>query len=127
MVVAGFATWHESHEAAFAELERRPSLPAHCGLEVFSTLTRLPEPFRAPADTVATFLGRWFAKRWLSIGTADLQKLPARLSRLGIVGGASYDALVAVTAKQHRAELHTLDRWAVRTYDLVGADYQLVA
>jgi hypothetical protein len=43
-----------------------------------------------------------------------------------IVGGAVYDALVALTAREAGAELLTLDERAVRTYELLGIDFQLV-
>ena len=37
------------------------------------------------------------------------QVLPDRVSRLGITGGAVYDALVALAAKEHGAALATRD------------------
>ena len=43
-----------------------------------------------------------------------------------IAGGAVYDALVAATAREARVTLLTLDRRAIATYRLLGADYRLV-
>jgi predicted nucleic acid-binding protein len=40
--------------------------------------------------------------------------------RLGIAGGAVYDALVALAAKEHGAALATRDARARGTYDAVG-------
>ena len=45
---------------------------------------------------------------------------PDTLSRLGIAGGAVYDALVALAAKEHGAALATRDARARGTYDAAG-------
>jgi predicted nucleic acid-binding protein len=42
------------------------------------------------------------------------------LSGLGISGGAVYDALVALAAAEHGAELATRDARARTTYETVG-------
>ncbi len=42
------------------------------------------------------------------------------LGRLGIAGGAVYDALVALAAAEHGAELATRDGRARATYETVG-------
>ena len=42
------------------------------------------------------------------------------LSRLGIAGGAVYDALVALAAAEHGADLATRDGRARSTYETVG-------
>ncbi|UUY06010.1 hypothetical protein LRS13_10990 [Svornostia abyssi] len=46
--------------------------------------------------------------------------LPETFARLGIAGGAAYDALVALPAAQHGATLATRDARARATYDAVG-------
>jgi predicted nucleic acid-binding protein len=48
-------------------------------------------------------------------------RLPDLLSRLGIAGGAVYDALVALAAAEHGADLATRDVRAKATYETVGA------
>jgi hypothetical protein len=40
---------------------------------------------------------------------------------MGVAGGAVYDAVVALAAVEHDAELATRDRRAMATYELVGA------
>jgi predicted nucleic acid-binding protein len=127
VVVAAFAPWHEHHDAARAALGRRPYLPDHCALEAYATLTRLPDPFRAPADIVVEFLDRRFGRRRLEPTATAVRGLPARLAALGIVGGSTYDALVAVTAAAHDARLKTLDRRAEVVYQALGVDYELVS
>jgi hypothetical protein len=41
VVVAGFASWHESHHRARRTLDGGVSLIGHCALETYSVLTRL--------------------------------------------------------------------------------------
>jgi predicted nucleic acid-binding protein len=126
VVVAAFAPWHEDHDAAMKSMGRRPHLPAQCGLESYATLTRLPEPFRAASAVVADYLIRRFAKRWLVPPAESLRGLPLTLAQVGILGGASYDGLVAFTAREHGATLHTLDRRAEVTYRALGVRYELL-
>lgn len=126
VAVAAFAPWHEAHEVALAAMTDDVRLPAHCGLETFATLTRLPEPFRAPAPVVAEYLTRRFAGHWLPASTEDVIALPGELSALGIAGGAVYDALVAITARSHGAVLRTLDRRAIPTYRATGVEFELL-
>lgn len=125
VAVAAFAPWHEAHKTALAAA-RGAYLPAHCAMETYSTLTRLPEPFRSPAEVVAQYLVRRFADRWLFLPGEALMALPSQLAELGILGGAVYDALVAATARHNDATLRTLDERAQRTYHALGADYEVV-
>lgn len=80
-------------------------------------LTRLPEPFRAEPSVVAEFLERTFTTDRLVLDTAHQAALPSRLAGLGISGGAVYDALIALTASAAGAEIVTLDRRALATYE----------
>ncbi len=126
VVVAGFASWHEGHRAAVAALGRRPRLPAHVGLESFSVLTRLPPPHRARPQLVAAFLRARFPERPLTLPASAHLRLLDEATAAGIVGGAVYDALVAATARHAGAALLTRDLRAIRVYDLLGVDYELV-
>jgi predicted nucleic acid-binding protein len=120
VVVAGFASWHESHAVARRALDQRPSLIAHCALETYSVLTRLPVPHRAPADLVVKFLQARFAGAPLTLAGSFQARLPARMAAAGITGGAVYDALVGATAAHHGALLMTLDARALETYRRIG-------
>jgi len=85
----------------------------------YSVLTRLPGDARlAPADAARLLNARFAAPFMLSRPLA--RKLPETLSRLGIAGGAVYDALVALAAKEHGAALATRDARARGTYDAIG-------
>ena len=56
----------------------------------------------------------------LVLSSSRSRKLPDTLSGLGVAGGAVYDALVALAAKEHEAALATRDARARGTYDAVG-------
>jgi predicted nucleic acid-binding protein len=126
VVIAGFASWHEGHSAAVAALSRSPRLPAHVALEVYSVLTRLPPPHRAPAAIVVSFLEERFREPLLSLPASAHRRLLRQASGKGITGGGLYDALVAATASHAGATLLTRDRRAARTYDALGTGFELV-
>jgi predicted nucleic acid-binding protein len=127
VVVASFGPWHEHHKIAHAVLAERPRLPAHAGLEVYSVLTRLPEPFRAEPSVVAEFLARTFTERRLALEPDEHAALPTRLAALGIAGGAVYDALIGFTASAAGAELYTLDRRALVNYQRCQVPVRLLS
>ena len=64
---------------------------------------------------------------WDPAESGRTQKVPSTLSRLGIAGGAVYDALVALAAEENGAALATRDARARGTYDAVGITVILVA
>jgi toxin FitB len=95
------------------------ALSGHALIETYSVLTRLPGDARlAPADAARLLNARFPSPLMLS-GSLS-RKLPDTLSRLGIAGGAVYDALVALAAREHGAALATRDARARGTYDAVG-------
>ncbi len=126
LVVAAFATWHERHADARAIVDAGARLVAHCGLESYSVLTRLPAPHRAPSDVVADFLQRRFPEGWLTLPAKACAALVPRLASAGISGGATYDALVGAAAAHAGATLATCDQRARRTYDAIGVAYRFV-
>ena len=98
---------------------REVALSGHAVAETYSVLTRLPGDLRlAPVDA-ARLLAARFAEPLL-IGSDVAGRLPEVLSRLGIAGGAVYDALVALAALEHGADLATRDARAKATYDTIG-------
>lgn len=102
------------------------ALSGHALAESYSVLTRLPGDARLSAEDAAHLLdARFTAPLMLSGPTA--RKVHVTLSRLGIAGGAVYDGLVALAAKEHGVALATRDARARGTYDAVGADVILVA
>jgi toxin FitB len=101
------------------------TLSGHALVETYSVLTRLPGDARlAPADAARLLMARFPSP--LVLGSSRARKLPATLSRLGIAGGAVYDAIVALAAKEHGAALATRDARARGTYEAVGVQLIIV-
>jgi len=95
------------------------ALSGHALAETYAVLTRLPGDLRlAPADA-ARLLAERFVEPLL-LGSDVAGRLPEILSRLGIAGGAVYDAIVALAALEHGAALATRDARAKATYETVG-------
>lgn len=98
---------------------RELALSGHALAETYSVLTRLPGDLRvAPADAARLLDERFVRPLVLSSKTAG--RLPMLLGSLGIAGGAVYDAIVGLAAKEHGAELATRDARARDTYETVG-------
>jgi toxin FitB len=95
-------------------------LCGHALIETYSVLTRLPGDLRhAPADAAQLIAERFGPA--LVLSARSVRSMPAKLAELGIVGGAVYDALVALASIEHGAQLATRDGRARNTYETVGA------
>jgi len=101
------------------------TLCGHALAETYSVLTRLPGDARLSAEDAARLLHARFAAP-LTLSGPAAQKVHATLSRLGVAGGAVYDGLVALAAKEHGVALATRDARARGTYDAVGVNVILV-
>jgi predicted nucleic acid-binding protein len=127
VAIAAFGAWHELHDEAASVLDDGAAIPAHALLETWSVLTGFPPPHRAPAEIVRVWLEDRFP-RILDPPDGEAQRrLVHRLAEAGRTGGAVYDALVSLTAKQAGAQLVTADRRAVPVYELVEVDFRLLA
>lgn len=128
VLIAAFASWHEHHHAAVAAMARVDVVIAHCMVETYSVLTRLPAPHRIEAQVVEAYLR-------IELERLPMVALPARehggivraCAGEGITGGAVYDAVIAATAARARAMLLTFDRRARPTYAAIGAQHELLA
>jgi predicted nucleic acid-binding protein len=120
----------EDHEAHVATLDavrgRRLGLAGHAWFEAYSVLTRLPAGLRrSPADALRLLAHNFPASRFL--GEADAAELGGELARLGISGGAVYDALVGAVARQHGLPLVSADVRARPVYEALKVDFDLVS
>ena len=112
---------HRDHDAVVRWWDgREVALSGHALAETYSVLTRLPGDLRLEPRDAARLLRERFAPP-LVLAEASSARVPDTLSRLGISGGAVYDALVALAALDHDADLGTRDLRAKGTYDAVGA------
>lgn len=124
VAIAAFASWHELHDAARSALDRRPRIPVHAALETYSVLTRLPPPHRAPSELVLAFLADRFRDTFLDLGQELYPSFLNELGSSGIAGAATYDALIAVVAREARATLLSLDGRAAVTYRRLRAEVE---
>ena len=127
LVIAAFASWHESHEAARRALDGGLRLIEHCALETYSVLTRLPPPHRTSGAIVREFLETRFPQPFLRLRTKAYKAFVLGLPDQGVTGGAAYDALVAATAADCNAELVTCDRRALPVYERYGIQTRLLS
>lgn len=126
VVVAALASWHEGHAAASAAIAAGVRLPAHCLVESYSVLTRLPPPHRFEPRVARDLLRATFANPPLTLDAAAHAALIDRLVEAGVSGGAAYDALIGVTSARHDALLLTRDERAMRVYSALGVRFELV-
>jgi predicted nucleic acid-binding protein len=112
---------HQAHDAVVRWWDGRAvALSGHALAETYSVLTRLPGDVRLTPSDAARLIAERFAEP-LVLGPEAARRLPDTLNRLGIAGGAVYDALVALAAVEHGAILATRDARAKPTYETVGA------
>nr|MDT0663879.1 type II toxin-antitoxin system VapC family toxin [Micromonospora sp. DSM 115978] len=101
------------------------TLSGHALAETYSVLTRLPGDARLSGSDAARLLDARFTAP-LVLSGRSAQELHTTLSELGVVGGAVYDGLVALAAREHGLALATRDARARGTYDAVGVKSILV-
>ena len=126
VVIAAFAPWHEAHSVALRAVSPDAVVPAHVVTETYAVLTRMPEPFRMDAATVAEYLARQWGERVIVPDAELYESLPTAVAVAGVTGGATYDALVGLTAHSHGHELLSLDQRAERAYRSLGIAYRLL-
>lgn len=126
---AAIALIVEDHEGHVATLDavrgRRLGLAGHAWFETYSVLTRLPAGLRrSPADALRLLARNFPASGFL--GEAEAADLGVELARLGISGGAVYDALVGAAARQHRLSLVSADARARPVYEALGVEIERI-
>ena len=125
-MIAALSAWHENHEAAAEALADVRQLPAHVVIEAYAVLTRLPAGQAVQAGLAATTLADRFGQPPLRLGDGDRRTVLETLSRAAVLGGASYDGLVALEARAHGRTLLTLDRRAQPIYQRLGAAFSVI-
>ena len=125
VIIPALAQWHPHHEIARSRLTRDAITVAHCMVESYSVLTRLPEPHRLTPALASDALARLFS-RTLVLDEGQARDIPSQLADAGVRGGATYDGLIALTTKVNEATLTTLDAKASATYRLIGVDFELL-
>lgn len=75
---------------------------------------------------VLNFLDAHFDAPLFALTGGGYYSMLREVQASGIVGGAVYDALIGVTAREAGAMLVSLDRRAARTYDAVDVEHQFL-
>jgi predicted nucleic acid-binding protein len=117
---------HEDHEATLEAVRgRRLGLAGHAWFETYSVLTRLPGARRrSPADALRILAHDFPASVFL--GADEAAELGRDLARLGVSGGAVYDALVAAAVRQHGGPLVSGDARARPVYEGLGVAIEVI-
>lgn len=131
VIVAGFDPHHRFHaEAVPALIEVKASgrLVAHTMAESYAVLCSPGGPFRFEPEPVVAYLDQFLERSdpiQPRIGSyrEALDLLAARKR----AGGAVYDALIALAARDAGIALVSLDRRAVRTYAACGVEARMLA
>lgn len=131
-MIAAVCSWHEHHEAAANEIERRlagrtkmivagPSL-----IEAYAVLTRLPPPHRLSPQTALTLLENNFLKlaKVVALNATSYENLLLSAPKNNVAGGRTYDAVIGACAKQGKAL--TVLTFNAADFTALGQDFDVV-
>ena len=113
VLVAALLWRQEGHEDALAWLNRARNgefswaVAAHSLAEFYSTLTGMPPPYRRPPDRVIRLLQDDViggGANVVSLSPTEYLSVIGQMAKLGVTGGAIYDALIAFTAQKAKAD-----------------------
>jgi predicted nucleic acid-binding protein len=130
VLIAGFVSSHRFHEAALpslAAVAARGSLIAHTIAETYSVLSTPGGIYRAEPRSVVEYLDQFLGEAPIPVLPAAHREAIDLLAANGRPGGAVYDALIALAARDAKVTLVSLDGRAAPTYELCGVDAQLLA
>ena len=118
---------HADHERIMRwRRSKQLALAGHAIAETYSVLTRLPGHARLTPDDAVASIDRAFPRRY-GLATKSWARLPTTLNRSGVFGGAVYDALVGLAAKENGCVLATRDGRARATYEALGVTVEVVS
>ncbi len=128
VLIAGFDSAHPFHavaQRALRDVRRRGRTIGHTLAETMSVLTA-PGPYGFAAELVRAYLKPFLEREPIGLAPRDYPRVLEELVGLEIAGGAIYDALIAVGAREGRVTLVSLDRRAATTYRRCRAEYELL-
>lgn len=115
---------HEAHrEVAQWATGRSLSLTGHGLAVTYSVLTRLPGDARVSPEDAVVLIDANFAEVLESSSGGLVHR---EFARRGVAGGAVYDGLVALAAREHGATLVTRDARARSTYEALGVAVEIL-
>ena len=106
-MVAAVCRWHEHHEAAAVEIERRLdrgeriATPAPALVEAYAVLTRLPQPHRlAPSDAWTILKGNFVDQAMvIALDSASYVQTLDAATASDTAGGRTYDLIIGECAR----------------------------
>jgi predicted nucleic acid-binding protein len=111
VLVAALLTNHSNHSLAFpslAAVQRRENqgyISAHSLAELYSVLTRLPEPLRvSPDEAQALIVDLSGYLEVVSLQSEDYKAAMAQMVALKLPGGGIFDALIAQAALKTKVD-----------------------
>lgn len=131
VMVATVCTWHEHHERAIAEMERRLAgreslvIAAPSLIEAYAVLTRLPPPHRlSPQDAMALIETSFLTEGTLAgLDNKAFRPLLREAADHDIAGGRTYDWVIAACARAARVKtLLTFNTRDFLSFRLDGID-----
>ena len=110
VMVATVCSWHEYHERAVREMERRLAvreplvIAAPTLIEAYAVLTRLPPPHRlSPQDAIALIETSFLTEGILvGLDNKTIRPLLREAANHDIAGGRTYDWVIAACARAAR-------------------------
>jgi predicted nucleic acid-binding protein len=126
VLVPALLASHEFHATCHESAGLIDSAIGHVLVETYAVLTRLPQPYTVPPMQASTAL-RSYSSNVLVLAGEQVADAIGRFVTARASGGASYDALIAVTAKEHSATLLTRDERAAEIYERLGTDVRWVS
>lgn len=132
VLIATVCSWHEHHARTIAEFERRERageelvLAAHSLAEAYAVLTRLPAPNRLRSkDAIDLLEANWRETPVLHLTAAETWRTLRRVQQQGVIGGQTYDMLIAACAL--KAGATTIITWNVRHFGVVTREIDVEA
>ena len=112
VMVATVCTWHEHHERAITEMERRLTereslvIATPALIETYAVLTRLPPPHRlSPRDALALIETNFLTEGTLEgLDNKAFRPLLREAADHDIAGGRTYDWVIAACARTARVK-----------------------
>jgi len=131
VLIAGFVESHRFHRVALPSLAavvERGSLIARTIAEAFSVLSAPAGVYRAEPRAVLEYLDQFLAESPpIPVPPAAYREALDLLVANDRSGGAVYDALIGLAARDAGVTLASLDGRAQPVYELCGADVEILA
>ncbi len=130
VLVAGFVSSHCFHGdvlPALGEVRRRGNLLGHTIAETYSVLSAPGGVYRAEPAAVVAYLDQFIADEPIPVRPASYQEALDLLSGANRAGGAVYDALIGLAARDAEVTLLSLDARAQPVYELCSAQVRILA